>query len=287
MPSPVILPPARIGYARAGILGETLEVGIYQRYAEVYDRSGQVLFAIRMIPYLDKLLRRHLFPGRRVLDLACGTGTIALAFAQRGYEVVGLDASEAMLAQARSRAEEVNDRLELVCQDMRSFTVWDKVGLITCLYDSMNYMLEEADLLRVFKCAASAIAPGGLFVFDMNTAWMMEHVLDEKTEFFESGPLSLVMVHNYDREKRRATVKIVGFIRRDGLYEKFSETHVEQSYTEEQVYRNLEKAGFWVEGEYGCFGFEPPVMDTARIMWVARRKSRRSARRGDAYSSRT
>ncbi|MCL5256807.1 MAG: class I SAM-dependent methyltransferase, partial [Chloroflexi bacterium] len=66
------------------------------------------------------------------------------------------------------------------------------------------------------------------------------------------------------------TVKIVGFIRRGHLYEKFSETHVEQSYSEEQIYRLLEGAGFWVEGEYHCFSFEPPVRDTNRIMWVAR-----------------
>lgn len=245
-------------------------MGIYQKYAEVYDRSGQILFAVRMIPYLDKLLARHVPQSKKALDLACGTGTIALTLEQQGYQVSGIDASEDMLAQARRKAEGANANIDFGRQDMRSFSLPERVGLITCLYDSANYLLEERDLREMFARSAASLESGGLLIFDMNTEWMMEHNLNDKTEFFDLGNVSIAMIESYDSEARRATVKIVGFIRRGHLYEKFSETHVEQSYSEEQIYRLLEGAGFWVEGEYHCFSFEPPVRDTNRIMWVAR-----------------
>ena len=79
---------------------EGVGMGIYEKYAEVYDRSGQIAFTLLMIPYLDRVLERHGFAGQSVLDLACGTGTMALALAEKGWRVLGLDASAAMLAQA-------------------------------------------------------------------------------------------------------------------------------------------------------------------------------------------
>lgn len=246
---------------------------IYQKYAEVYDHSGQILFSVRMIPYVGKLLARHVPRGSKVLDLACGTGTVALALEKRGYEVTGIDASEDMLAQARRKAASANAPICFIRQDMRSFSLPERVGLITCLYDSANYMLEEEDLRSMFARAAVALEPGGLLMFDMNTTWMMEHSLNDRVEFLDFRRVSIAMVESYDAEKRRATVKIVGFIRRGHFYEKFTETHSEQSYSEEQLYRLLEEAGFWVEGEYECFTFAPPTRDTKRIMWVARRRA--------------
>ena len=76
----------------------------YEHYAPFYDGSGQLRFAVLMAQYLREVLARHPAPGRRALDLACGTGTLALALADDGWQVVGLDESEPMLAQARAKA---------------------------------------------------------------------------------------------------------------------------------------------------------------------------------------
>ncbi|MCL5256808.1 MAG: methyltransferase domain-containing protein, partial [Chloroflexi bacterium] len=175
-------------------------MGIYQKYAEVYDRSGQILFAVRMIPYLDKLLARHVPQSKKALDLACGTGTIALTLEQQGYQVSGIDASEDMLAQARRKAEGANANIDFGRQDMRSFSLPERVGLITCLYDSANYLLEERDLREMFARSAASLESGGLLIFDMNTEWMMEHNLNDKTEFFDLGNVSIAMIESYDSE---------------------------------------------------------------------------------------
>jgi SAM-dependent methyltransferase len=251
-------------------------MGIYGKYAEVYDGSGQILFAVQMIPYLEQLLNRHRFPGDRVLDLACGTGTVANYFAGKSYQVSGIDGSEEMLGQARKKTAEMGAVVDFSRQDMRDFAVAEPTGLVTCLYDSMNYMLTEEDLLIVMQRAAAALMPGGLFVFDINTEWMMEHALNNRTEFFESGPLSLVMVEEYDPDLKRATVKMTGFVRRGKLFERFTEVHCEQSYSEQQMYGLLQRAGFYIEGEYDCFHLDPPNRETKRIMWVARKSRQES-----------
>jgi SAM-dependent methyltransferase len=247
-------------------------MSIYDDYAQVYDVSGQIAFSLKMIPYLDDLLQRHPVPGHAMLDLACGTGTVALSFAQQGWEVFGVDGSSGMLAQARRKAEEAKLDLVLSQQDMRSFVLPHPVGLITCLYDSLNYMVTLVDLRLVFARVAADLVPGGAFVADMNTQWTLEQVWGDNTFFVEHQDLALILASGYDPPTRLSTVHIVGFVReQNGRYKRFDEHHAEMAYEDGQVRRALVAAGLQVEAAYACFGFDPPASDTRRIMWVARK----------------
>src|SRR5215208_5518047 len=91
----------------AGCMPRNYTMAIYQHYAPFYDGSGQIRFAALMGQYLREVLTRHPVADRRALDLACGTGTLALILADDGWEVVGLDSSAPMLAIARARAADV------------------------------------------------------------------------------------------------------------------------------------------------------------------------------------
>ncbi|MBC7233945.1 MAG: class I SAM-dependent methyltransferase [Chloroflexi bacterium] len=247
-------------------------MAIYDHYARVYDQSGQITFSLKMIPYLEELLQRHPAPARSLLDLACGTGTVAVAFAQQGWEVYGVDASAGMLEQARHKAAQWGQAVAFSQQDMRQFVLPHPVGLVTCLYDSLNYMLTLDDLQLVFQCVAAALLPNGVFIADMNTQETLEHVWGNNTFFVEGRNLAVVMVSSYEPATRLSAVNIVGFVRReDGLYERFEEQHLETAYEKEQVEAALEAAGLRVEAAYECFGFEPPDEETRRILWVARK----------------
>lgn len=247
-------------------------MALYDDYARVYDESGQIAFSLKMIPYLDKLLQRHPAPMHSMLDLACGTGTVALSFAQQGWEVYGVDASANMLEQAKRKMEQTGQQVAFSQQDMRQFVLPHPVGLITCLYDSLNYMLTLADLQLVFQGVAAALLPGGVFMGDMNTREMLQLVWDNNTFFVEGKNIAIVMVSSYEPETGLSTVDVVGFVRREnGLYERFQERHVEAAYEKEQVEVALEAAGLHVEAAYECFGFDPPDEETRRILWVARK----------------
>jgi len=246
-------------------------MGIYEKYAEIYDSSGQIGFSLRMIPYLQELLDRHPIEKGRMLDLACGTGTVALSFASNGWEVWGVDASSEMLAQAERKSRESGLTLKLTCQDMRQFTIPATVQLVTCLYDSMNYILTLSGLQDVLKRVTDHLAPGGLFFFDMNTAWALEHIWDHRTFLIEDDDLSLIMASEYDKEQLLGRISVTGFVRRGALYERFSEIHTEQAYFENEIRGAIATAGLRLVACYDCFDFDPPAEDCGRIMWIAGR----------------
>ncbi|MHB1295124.1 MAG: class I SAM-dependent DNA methyltransferase [Anaerolineae bacterium] len=246
-------------------------MAIYQEYASVYDRSGQLGFSLRMLPYLRDVLARHPAAGRVLLDLACGTGTVAVAMASDGWKVYAVDGSADMLAEARDKAESNGVALLASQQDMRRFVLPERVHLVTCLYDSMNYMLTSEDLLAVFKRVYAALEPGGLFLFDMNTAWAMAMLWDDETYFTDSDDLSVVFTSSYESARQQVSVVVTCFERVGDLYRKITERHTEQAYPNEHVATLLTDVGFRVEAAYDCFTFRAPSPTTQRIMWAARR----------------
>ncbi|MHB0857938.1 MAG: class I SAM-dependent DNA methyltransferase [Anaerolineae bacterium] len=246
-------------------------MSIYRAYASVYDRSGQLGFSLRMLPYLQRLLERHAAPGSVLLDLACGTGTIAVALAGEGWKVYAVDGSADMLVEARAKAESNGVTLFASQQDMRRFVLPERVHLATCLYDSMNYMLTNEDLLAVFRRVYAALDAGGLFLFDMNTAWAMAMSWDDETYFTDSEDLSVILTSSYDASRQRVSVVVTCFEREGDLYRKIAERHTEQAYPNEQIATLLTDVGFRLEASYDCFTFKAPSPTSTRIMWVARR----------------
>lgn len=251
-------------------------MAIYERYAPLYDASGQVRFALLTHIYLRELLARHPVAGRRALDLACGTGTLALLLANEGWSVTGLDGSAEMLAQAAAKAAgPAAARARFVQGDMRRA---DKVvpaasfDLATCTYDSLNYMLGEDDLAACFAAAARALAPGGLYVADMNTRHFLEHDWGECLVREQDGYVQIER-SRFDPGRETNTMLLTGFVGDDqGGYERFDELHVERAYPPELVGDLLAAAGLRVEAMYDSFTFNPPGPHTQRIFWAARRQ---------------
>ena len=247
-------------------------MSIYEGYAAIYDASGQLSFSLRMVPYLEELLALYPAPGRRWLELACGTGTVAVALAKRGWEVAGVDGSAAMLTQARAKAEAVGVTVAWSQQDMRQVKVTPPCDVATCLYDSLNYMLTSEDLEAVFRHVARCLAPRGLFMFDMNTAFALETFWGGQEYFEDRGNLAVAFSTRHSPSKQRTTVTVTWFERdaATGLYRKSSEQHTEQAYPPEHVSTLLVDAGFQVLATYDCFTQRAPREEASRLMWVAR-----------------
>ena len=104
-----------------------------------------------------------------VVELAVGTGRIALPIAQAGVPVIGIDQSEAMLAVARERARElgVDQRVDVRVGDMREPPVTERVPLVICPFRSLLHMPNETEKLRALRGACSLLEPGGRFAFDV------------------------------------------------------------------------------------------------------------------------
>lgn len=247
-------------------------MAIYQEYARVYDRAGQLAFSLRMLPYLQLLLGRHVVSGHTLLELACGTGTVAIAMAGEGWKVYGVDGSEAMLREARAKAAEAKVNITFSQQDMRTFVIPERVHLATCLYDSLNYMLTSEDLAAVFRRVSLSLLPGGLFLFDMNTAYALSNYWNDDVHLLDGPEMTVIYDSRYDERRQRVTARVTVFERVGELFRRISEEHVEQAYPAEQVATLLTDVGLEVEAHYRCFTFLPSDEETARIMWVARKR---------------
>jgi SAM-dependent methyltransferase len=134
----------------------------YAAFARFYDAvQGDRADAA---DFVRSLLDRHRPDAQRVLELACGTGSI-LARLQERYDVVGVDVSQEMLAVARRKLQGV----ELVCADMTRLRLGRRFDAVLCLYDSIDHLLRWRQWEAVFDRAREHLEPDGVFVFDLNT----------------------------------------------------------------------------------------------------------------------
>jgi SAM-dependent methyltransferase len=247
---------------------------IYDRLAEVYDRGGWAEYSNRLFPYLQEVLRRFRFRKKRMADLACGTGTLALAMSQKGYRVVGVDRSAAMLREARKKARQAKVDISFLEQDIRELRLVEPVDLATCFFDSINYLLSYQDMVRAFTCVAQALRPDGLFVFDMNTAAGLAAHWDHHKGGRDLGDVAIIGTNSYDPRKRLGTIRITVFRRikskgKESLYERFSEVHTERAYDAKEVKGALAEGGLKLLASYDCMTFRRPNKATGRILYVA------------------
>lgn len=249
-------------------------MAVYRAFAEVYGRGGYPAFSARVARLLPKVLRRFRARPRTVLDLACGEGTFGVAMAKRGYEVVGADLSPDMIRLARRRARDVGVPVRFRERDMRDLRFRAEFDLVTCWYDSLNYLLTPQDLRRTFAGVSRSLKEGGLFIFDMNTEFALSvlwqrnpwNVQQDRPETFE--------VHrpSWDANRRIASLRVTAFVRRGPRWARVDEVHRERAYSLPDIRECLRRAGLRELACWGSIGqMTPPRRGTRRYWFVARR----------------
>jgi SAM-dependent methyltransferase len=138
----------------------------YEALAEVYDLLTAGYAHERWLVELERLARAHGLRGRRVLDVACGTGSSFLPLLDAGYQVTACDLSPAM---ARRAAEKAGGRAAVHVADARRLPCLGVFDLVTCLNDAINHLVEPDEVLRALVGMRANLDRRGLLVFDVNT----------------------------------------------------------------------------------------------------------------------
>lgn len=248
----------------------------YTTFARFYDSIMEGINYQDWASYLERLFQLHNSPGKEVLDLACGTGSLTCILAKRGYQALGLDLSPVMIEKAREKARGLKN-ISFTEGDMRSFSLEKKFDLIICLYDSLNYMLEEEDLSLVFSSCYQSLYQGGLFIFDVNTRDRFRRV-KPGTCLYEGDGFYCFWKDNLYLEPLLWQVDLTFFVRQeDGTYVKEEETHLERAYSRDLLSSLLQKAGFQVLAIYRDYTLQKvEEYETAsRYFFVARKDERR------------
>ena len=269
----------------------------YTSFAQVYDMFMDNVPYEEWSKYVIALLKEEKIEDGLVLDLGCGTGKMTRLLAAAGFDMIGIDNSEDMLEIAREcqyeqdetkvertgdtadsgeeEAELAGSNILYLLQDMREFELYGTVRAVISICDSMNYILDEEDLLQVFKLVNNYLDPRGIFIFDMNTRYKYAQMLGETTitENREEG--SFIWENYFDEEEDINQYDLTLFIREEGdLYRKYEETHFQRVYDLDTVKELLQEAGMEFVVAYDAFTKEPVKADSERIYIIARERGK-------------
>ena len=179
-----------------------------------------------------------------VVDLGCGTGTLTEMLYEQGYDMVGVDNSDSMLSVAMEKKRSSGSEILYLLQDMRELELYSTVGTVVSVCDSINYILEEDELLEVFKLVNNYLYPGGIFIFDFNTDYKYSQVIGDTTIAENRDDCSFIWENYYDEESAINEYEVTIFVKEeDDLFRKFTETHFQKGYTAKKIAKLIEKAG--------------------------------------------
>ena len=216
-----------------------------------------------------------------VVDLGCGTGKLTEILADRGYDVMGIDLSEEMLGMALERRDSLRHKTLYLCQDMREFELYGTAGTFVSVGDSVNYLLTDEDMARLFERVNTFLFPGGIFVFDFKTLHLYRDVIGDSTIAEDREDCSFIWENWYDDESRINEYDLSLFIREnrmgedDNLFRKYQEIHRQRGYTLEEMKRFAQAAGMTWITEMDSDTMGPVGEESERILCVVRENGKK------------
>jgi SAM-dependent methyltransferase len=233
-------------------------MGLYDEIAAFYDPwSRSVTEDVGF--YVDMAVES----GGPVVELAVGTGRIAVPIARAGIRVIGVDSSPGMLAVARAAAEEtgVSALVDLRLGDFREPPVPERVPLVICPFRSLLHMETENEKLRALRAARELLAPHGRFVFDV-FAPSREDIEETDGRWIEREP---GIFERADWDEGSRTLRLS--VRSDGAVTSFGLHWLSAP----EWHRLLDEAGLDVDTVHGWFDGRPYV-DEEDMVFVTRRR---------------
>ena len=220
----------------------------YSTFAEVYDTFMDNVPYDEWIKNIARNLKEHKIDDGLVLDLGCGTGTVTEGLAALGYDMIGVDSSEDMLAIAMEKNVKSGFDILYLCQDIVDFELYGTVRAIVSCCDTLNYITEKEDLLQVFKWVNNYLEPDGVFIFDVNSEYKYEELLADNTFAENRDDSSFIWENTFDNDSRINEYALTLFIKEeDDLYRKHEEFHYQRAYSKDELADLLKKAGLKIE----------------------------------------
>ncbi len=244
----------------------------YGFLADSYDQLTADVPYGKWADYLERQFRRWAIPGRTVLDLACGTGSLTAELARRGYEMIGVDQSAEMLSVAAEKCRGLSDQPPIFLQQsMERLDLYGTVDACVCCLDSVNYVTRPAALERAFQRVHLFLNPGGLFVFDVKTPEALA-AADGQVYLDETEDTYCVWRGEYAPGRRILSYGMDLFcLQDDGSWRREQELHREYAYTLEELEDFLGRAGFVQVRRWGCLKLRAPRPEEERVFLTARK----------------
>ena len=247
----------------------------YEAVAKVYDKLNADIDYGAWADFIEKCFAKYLTEKPQiVLDLACGTGRMTRELVARGYDMIGVDGSEDMLSEAMYSYE--REGILYLLQDMRNFELYGTVGAVVCCLDSINYLLEDSDLLSCFSTVHNYLDPGGVFVFDINSPYKFKNTYGDNAYILEDEDDDGRAVfcgwqNSYDEASGICDFYLSIFEEdEDGAYIRSDEHQRERCYDLDAVRKSLETAKMELLGVFSNYEFSE-INDTDERWYIVAR----------------
>ncbi|MBW7961149.1 class I SAM-dependent methyltransferase [Bradyrhizobium sp. BR 10261] len=182
---------------------------VFADYAPWYDLLYRDKDYAGETSFVEARLHDHGTSSGKLLDIGCGTGLHALAFAQRGWNVTGIDLSDEMIASAKARAAQAGLPIQFRQGDVREAGPERDYDAVVSLFHVASYQTSRDALAAMFRTAHAALKPGGLFLFDY---WYGGAVLaqgvETRVKVIEQKPLRLTRIAQSVHDEQAATVTV-------------------------------------------------------------------------------
>ena len=242
----------------------------YHALAVSYDRLTNDVDYRATVDFYSKILEREGLKPRTAVDLACGTGSVALLLAQKGISVTAVDMSEEMLCVASQKAQDMDNPPLFVCQQLQSLFLPRAVDLAVCALDSLDYITDPQDCQRAIRRIYRALNPGGCFIFDVNTPEKLR-AMDDQIFLDEDEDVYCVWRGEFDEAANICTYWMDLFQKKGTLWSRSYEEHREYAYSQQQLTGYLRQAGFTNIEVFGDCRMEAPRPGEQRIYIKARK----------------
>ena len=242
----------------------------YGALACSYDRLTNDVDYGSVVDFYFEILAQEGLKPRTAVDLACGTGSVALLLAQKGLQVIGVDMSEEMLCEAFQKAQNQENRPMFICQKLQELKLLRGVDLAVCALDSIDYITDPADCKEAIRRVYKALNPGGCFIFDVNTPEKLRS-MDGQIFLDEDDDVYCVWRGEFDGQTNICSYAMDLFQRDGEVWTRSYEEHREYAYSADQLKSYLKAAGFTSIRVYADRRRSAPAPGEQRIYIKARK----------------
>lgn len=221
-------------------------MNLYDNFAHIY-KDKYLEYSNNIANYFSFFVKNFTDNSDYILDLACGEGTFCREMKKQGYNIEGVDLSKKQIEIAKKKSIEENLNINYINEDIIKFRKDKNYDIITCWFDSLNYIIKKDNLKTVFGNAFFSLKNNGIFIFDMNTIHGLINVWNDLPFYLFENSEDLFEVHeaDYDYENNLAYMKIIFFIKSNKNYwKKFEEEHIEKGYKKAEIKELLTSVGF-------------------------------------------
>lgn len=243
----------------------------YEEFAIIYDKLiNEDIDYNKIAKRIFQICEEYNINRKDYLDLACGTGNVAINIADSFEDSCAVDLSEDMLTIAYDKFQQNNINCQFLCQNMSELSLGKKFDLITCVLDSTNYIVEDEDIQNYFKAVSNHLKDDGIFIFDINSYYKITQILGDNIYTYDNDDIFYVWENQLEDDV--VNMFLTFFVKDKNGYRRFDEEHTERGYTESQIEELLENANLQVIKKFDGYNDKEVNDLSERILYIIKKK---------------